>query len=121
MANTAHHGERAHDDVLALDAWLQRPDVRLTRALKPREWSTATDLFGALDLKHSEWGAYQVVLARLVLTGHVRRGDGEVTRYLLVRDLAPPGPASKRPPDHPGIEGEERQGWFFWRGTWRRS
>ena len=25
-----------------------------------------------------------------------------------------------RPPN-PGIEGEERDGWFFWRGSWRQS
>jgi len=33
-------------------------------------------------------------------------------------DLA--GHRIRRPPRYPGIEGEERDGYFFWRGTWRR-
>lgn len=128
MTGTSHHGELAADLTLALDAWLQKPNVRITRALKKTEWSTTQDLFGALDLRASDLGLYRQVLGQLVGSGNIERGGGHgvPVRYRLLRALTPPGTVpvtpivTEKPPREPGRDGEECEGWFFWRGSWRK-
>lgn len=122
MTSTAHHGELAQDDALALDAWLQRPDVRLVRALRHLEWMTADQIFESIKIAPREIPLFARALARLVESGHVRR-TGEPGYYHLERDLEPPAPPRARntAPIVPGNDGEERNGWFFWRGSWRRQ
>ena len=120
MTNTAHHGERAIDDTLALDAWLQRPEVRIARRLGSLDRPTAAQLFAALDIGWSEHDAYEQALVKLIKDGNVEGDIDEdsVVRYRLVRELSPPVRRKTRPIGT-GLEREEREGWFFWRGTWR--
>lgn len=116
-----------------LSAWLERPEVRITRALRVGEWATREDLFGALDLRHDERARYQLKLERLIQDGLVRqRAEKGGVRYLLVRALKPPAPPAPDTDDEvthevlldaPGIDGAVRQVGpvkeFFWRGQWR--
>lgn len=103
-----------------LGEWLARPDVRISRALKSMEWVTAEVIFAAVTDDPLEFPMCAKALARLVKSGHVlRRGDPAVFR--LEVELPVPRPAQSDAPAKPGTEGEERPGWFFWRGSWRRA
>lgn len=114
-----------------LAAWLDRPDVRLTRAMKLGEWATRDDIFGALELTLEQRAIYQRRLDQLV-TDCVVRQHAQVggVRYLLLRRLEPPAPPStdhevthEMVLDESGIDGAVRHDGlvkqFFWRGYWR--
>jgi hypothetical protein len=114
-----------------LSRWLERPDVRITRAMELGEWATLEDIFGALELSLEQRASYQRRLEQLV-TDCVVRQHAQVggVRYLLLRQLAPPAPPStddevthEMVAGDPGIDGAVRQigsrTQFFWRGHWR--
>jgi hypothetical protein len=119
----------AHDATpaytLELDTWLQRPAVRITRALKQGEWSTHADLFGALQLGTDELSLYALELEELVASGRVLfNANAGVVRYQLVHALQPPSPpqpddATVCPKRAAYFEGERCGDWFSWRGRWR--
>jgi hypothetical protein len=119
----------AHDPspgyTLELDTWLQRPAVRITRALKQGAWSTHADLFGALELGTDELSLYASELEELVAGGRVLfSADAGVVRYQLVRALDPPAPPEPAPgagcPKRTAyFDGERCGDWFSWRGRWR--
>ncbi len=118
MTNTSPlHGDAAYNRLLG--EWLARPDVRIARALKSLEWSTAEALFQKLEVTSPQIAEYARALARLVKSGHIEhRAPPEC--YRLARELATPPRAPVAVPSTPGTDGEEREGWFFWRGTWRK-
>jgi hypothetical protein len=114
-----------------LSAWLERPEVRITRAMKLGEWATRDDIFGALELTLEQRVSYQRRLEQLV-TDCVVRQHAEVggVRYLLLRQLEPPAPPSTDDEvthelvlAEPGIDGAVRsiglRREFYWRGSWR--
>lgn len=116
-----------------LGRWLDRPEVRITRAMKLGEWATRDDIFGALELTLEQRESYRRRLEGLV-TDCVVRQHAEVggVRYLLLRQLEPPAPPSTDDEvtheivlDQPGIDGAVRHvdgtevKEFYWRGHWR--
>lgn len=111
-----------------VDEWLERPGVRIARALKHFDAATTEELWLAMELP-TECGSvintYAKGLERLVDSGHVQReGSGRATRYRLVKELVAPTLAAALAADGhlgEGYEGEERDDHFFWRGTWRKS
>jgi len=115
--------------VAALAAWFDRPDVRIVRSLKrdfKGEWVTASDLVVQLAVPNAKLATYEVAIDGLVVSGHVelRRDGGPMYRHL--KDLPAPGAAGadgglQAAPVGEGFEGEEREGYFFWRGSWRPS
>ena len=115
---TSERYHREHQQVLS--EWYASADVHVARALSvPDEWLNEAQIFAGCPGPATCWPEYAAALARLAVSGHVVELGG---RYKLERPLRPPSLADTRmaKPHHPGVDGECRDGWFCWRGTWRR-
>jgi hypothetical protein len=92
---TRHRSKRTYDrsreriNYAPLDALLDRPEVRLLRALRHFDWAPASDLYIALDVPHEDSfnrNVFETTLYRSIKAGFARRrGPRNWTEYQLTK------------------------------------
>lgn len=115
-----------------IDELLERPRVRILRALRRFDWITAIDLADVLDLP-TEKGArdsFASMLGRLVRIGQVERRGVRPFDYRITKegraDLEAVLAGERQLREFGGgdIErdpGTDMPGHFYWRGRWRKK